>query len=76
VGVSDVTLLDGRTAALVAAFPTEGTFISQDKRFSAGVILPLAEQHAFVRSIVSQAQRVALNEAAARILEAFRNYRS
>jgi hypothetical protein len=74
--VLDITVLDGRTGALVTAFPTEGTFISQDKRFSAGVILPLAEQHAFARSVVSQAQRVALNEAAARILEAFRNYRS
>lgn len=74
--VLDVTVLDGRTGALVTAFPTEGTFTSHDKRFSAGVILPLAEQHAFARSVVSQAQRVALNEAAARILGAFRNYRS
>ncbi len=73
--VMDVTVLDGRTGALVAAFPTEGTFISQDKRFSAGVILPLAEQHAFARSVASQAQRVALNQAAVKILEAFRNYR-
>jgi hypothetical protein len=74
--VMDVTVLDGRTGALVAAFPAEGTFISQDKRFSAGVILPLAEQHAFARSVASQAQRVALNQAAVKILEAFRNYSS
>ncbi len=73
--VMDITVLDGRTGALVAAFPTEGTFISQDKRFSAGVILPLAEQHAFARSVASQAQRVALNQAAVKILDAFRSYR-
>jgi hypothetical protein len=72
--VLDITVLDGRTGALVTAFPTEGTFISQDKRFSAGAVLPIAEQHAFARSVVSQAQRVALNQAAVRILEAFRNY--
>ncbi len=73
--VLDITVLDGRTGALVTAFPTEGTFISQEKRFSAGIVLPLAEQTAFARSVVSQAQRVALNQAAVRILEAFRNYR-
>jgi hypothetical protein len=74
--ILDITVLDGRTGALVTAFPTEGTFISQDKRFSAGIILPLAEQRAFARSVASQAQRVALNQATERIIEILRTYQS
>lgn len=72
--IIDITVLDGRNGALVTAFPSEGTFISQDKRFSAGIVVPLAEQHAFARSVASQAQRVALNQATERILEALRNH--
>jgi hypothetical protein len=61
---------------LVTAFPTDGAVISWDKRFSAGIVLPIAEQHAFALSVVSQAQRVALNQAAERIFEALQNYRN
>jgi hypothetical protein len=72
--VLDITVTDGSTGAIVTAFSSEGTFKNQDNRGSVGVLLPLYERHSFARSVVTQAQRVALNDAAQRIFNALREY--
>lgn len=60
----DVTVLDGRSGEIVASFPVQGTFSSRDDRFSTGVIIPFYEKKQFIQSVLAQAQRVALNDAA------------
>jgi hypothetical protein len=72
--VLDITVTDGSTGAVVTAFSSEGTFKNQDNRGSIGVLLPVYERHSFARSVVTQAQRVALNDAAQRIFNALRDY--
>lgn len=72
--VLDITVTDGSTGAIVTAFSSEGTFKNQDNRASGGLLIPLYERHSFARSVVTQAQRVALNEAAQRIFNALKDY--
>ena len=62
----DVTILDGRSGEIVASFPVQGTFASQDSKLAAGLVVPLYEERHFAQSVIDQATRVALNSAAER----------
>jgi hypothetical protein len=65
----DITVLDGRSGEIVASFPVQGTFSSRDDRFGTGIIIPFYEQKQFIQSVLAQAQRVALNDAAKKTFE-------
>ena len=63
----DVQIVDGRTGRLAAAYPVKGTFSRQDK--SAKVLLGAYEQSKMAQSVMDQALRVALNNAATKAFE-------
>ncbi len=67
----DIRVLSERTKENLTSFTSRGTFSTIDERASQGFILPLAQQHAFARSVADQAMRVALNDAAKQIYAKF-----
>jgi curli biogenesis system outer membrane secretion channel CsgG len=64
----DVQVLDGRNGVILKSFPVQGRFEARDKELDVGVILPLYERSASAKSLEDQALRVAVNEAATRVL--------
>ena len=68
----DITLLEAATGRIVAAFPAHGSFSSQENKVGAGLIMPVVENRSFAQSVLDQALRVALNDAAQRIDSALR----
>ncbi len=69
----DVAVIDGRDGSIVTSFPVSGTFTSKQKGLKAGIILPVYEREQHAKSLVDQALRVAVNDAAKRILEGLSN---
>lgn len=69
----DVAVIDGRDGSIVSSFPVSGTFTSKQKGVKAGIILPVYEREHHAKSLVDQALRVAVNDAAKRIIEALSN---
>ncbi len=64
----DVSILDGRSGRIVRSFPVRGTFAKQDKSGEVG--FGLYEKDVMAKSVLDQALRVALNEAAEKAYEA------
>lgn len=66
----DVSIIDGRTGGIVRSFPVTGTFRSQEKEVQASLVFPIYEREQSARSLVDQAMRVALNDAAEKVFHA------
>ena len=64
----DVEIIDGRDGSIVSSFPVRGTFGSRERSSGSG-ILPFYDERQFARSILDQALRVALNDAAVKSYE-------
>ena len=69
----DVAVIDGRDGSIVSSFPVSGTFTSRQKGLKAGIIWPVYEREQHAKSLVDQALRVAVNDAAKRIIETLAN---
>ena len=69
----DVTLHDGRNSEIVTSIPVTASYTSQQEEASANLVLPIVEQKALVRSVMDNAIRVALNQAAEKIYSALKN---
>ncbi|MBL7662600.1 hypothetical protein JNK13_07600 [bacterium] len=65
----DISITEAKTGVVVGSFRSAGTFASQKKSSSQGIVLPIAQQHVFAQSVLDQATRVALNEAAVKARE-------
>lgn len=64
----DVQIIDGRDGSIAASFPVQGTFSSEQQKSGTG-LLPIYKQEEFAQSVMDQALRVTLNEAASEILD-------
>lgn len=69
----DVSIFDGRTARLVRSFTVNGTFAKQEKEF--GALIGVHRDKAMAQSVMDQALRVALNEAAEKAFVAMQKIR-
>jgi len=67
----DVRVTDGRDGSYVAAFPVQGIFTARNSESGTGM-LPIYKERHFAQSVLDQALRAALNEAAVRTLEELR----
>ena len=64
----DVSILDGRSGRIVRSYPVRGTFAKQEKSGEVGIVL--YEKDVMAQSVLDQALRVALNQAAEKAYEA------
>lgn len=69
----DVAVVDGRSGRIVASVPAQGTFTQEEKKANVGILTDIFEQSSMARSVMDQALRVALNDAAVRIFESLRS---
>ena len=65
----DVSIVELRTGRILSSFPVHAQFRSAEQKMHAGLILPVAEQEEFAQSVLDQALRTALTDAAVRAWE-------
>jgi len=63
----DVSVVEAATGDSIGSMRASGTFASTSQTATQGVIVPLARQRQFAQSVLDQARRAALNDAAVRV---------